>query len=267
MAGIMIEEGAPVVQPGIPFQDPKVLPAIKVPAEVLAGLTPARAEAAKAPYRAAGYSEEALSAAFPVAKDAAPATANGQGVILPKDELAKSYQLLADKGTIPLEVIAREAAKQGIQIKGRDGQFVAAAGADYKAPDYKFDLTGLLHDQSPEEVASFNVVAAQASAKLGLTQNVAQAAIRSFVSTANAVPDDADEETMARQFEMEGRTINNLKDSAEIIRLAKVGDAALKAAAPDFYEALNENWAFHSAASQLALYQIGLAVEAAKAKH
>jgi hypothetical protein len=263
------EENAPVnLGPGFVVPDPKALPPIKVPADMQGTMTPERAEAAKGVYRAAGYSEEQLTAAFPVNKDAPRVVmAPGAGVSLSAEDLTAKYQYLADHSSLPIELIAREAKAAGAgQIKDpRTKQFVAAPGADFTpAPEYRFQFSGLFPDQALEHVAAFTAQAAAASASLGLDNVTAQAAIRSFIETSNAVPDGTDAETMAQRWEKEGSYINTLKDSADIIRLAKVGETALAAAAPALHKYLTDAWAFHSAESQLALYRIGLSIESRK---
>lgn len=243
-------------------------PAVKPPIKVTADLPVASVPSAKAAYRKTGaYTEAEIDAAFAAHvpdKTQGPVHNERDGVALSKDAQAAAYQKLFDEGTIDRATIVAEAARAGIQIRGADGQFIAAPGANYQAPDISLNYAGLpgIAETPPEDFAAFNAQAVTAFGALGVSQSTAQQAIESFVCTADAMPDGpVDEDAMRAKWEIEGGIINGLSDAANIKRLATIGEEALKKVAPDFYATLNEAFAFHSASAQLALAQIGRAVE------
>ena len=228
-----------------------VKPPIKVPADMPASSV----SAAKAAYRATGaYTEAEIDAAFAAHapdKTQAPVHIASEGVALGSDAMQRAYQTAFDHATDKGAVLA-EAHRAGVQIKGPNGQFLAADGVEGNQIAYSFQYPDS-DEVEADDLASFDGLMKEGMNALHVPQATAQAFVTTIVDTANALPENASEEEMRQIFEREGNTLKSLADGPEIIRLALAGDAALKKASPDLHAAISAGWGFHSAAAQLAL--------------
>jgi hypothetical protein len=244
---------------------PETLPPIAVDPIDLAKMPQATRATARALYEGKGYPKEQTLAAFPDVEKgkAAPPPTGYSG--LSHGQVEAGYQ--AAWNANPSDEVLRAAMRDGVTIKGKDGKPIIFNGeaAAPDAPAYTaLNFTGLPHvaDMPPDDLAAFNAEFVGVMTGVGVPQIIAQQAVEAFVKTADEAPED--EEEALRRYESEGTTIKGLADGPEIIRLAAVADKALKERYPDWYQSMTEAFAFHSAASQLALAAIGRQIEGIK---
>jgi hypothetical protein len=239
-------------------------------------------------YKAAGYSDDALTAAgYGQGSPAAPVIAGEKNVTppgaaasvtVPNDGLSHKQRVagykhalihVADKeaviaaaerdGITRAELAYEAPSEREVAQTKRDAEVAGALAAPEKAVDYQLTYDrSFIEDMPVEDLQAFDVETRQAFHAAGVPQSMAQGLLETIVDTGGIYYEMSDAAKQLR-FAEEGALFKRLSQNPEEdARLAAIGYSAFPA---EYREILDSNLALHSARAQLALAGIGRAIE------
>lgn len=258
-------------------------PVPEASAKVYAGLSAESQATAHGQLKAAGFDVSKLSVGVvtaPAAAADAPTAPKADAVNtqrwldLYKNFTGDKTQVIAAALKSNVDIVALEASAKTapiIQQQKVEASLAAALEAPANASDYRIDFGR--HAADMDNIEAFNKELTAGFLKVGVPQSLASGLAQSFIESEKmyrsqldprlADADDIAKEQVAIQSRMheEGSKIRALQGGAEVVRLAAIGEQALRMAMGDgMYNAA----AFHTANAQSQLAALGRVIEAKK---
>lgn len=259
-------------------------PPIAADAAMLANLSPEAVASAKLSYVKAGYSLEAIGAAFSSKPGKGPeiksstfvATPNPANDGLTPEQREAGFKVLLERGTIDRDTVLRAAKKAGVEftdapsaetIEAQTGAAMEGAFAPPSTPEgYDIRLPEYAADVDPSDAAALMSEVRSGFHAAGVPGSMADGLAQALFDSSVKYPPDMSEAATKLRFAEEGARIRKLSGAGGYEEVSRLAELAIAALPEQLRTMLYENHSFHTAEAFNALAGFGRVLEARSKK-